>query len=157
MKNSPENVAYLNKLLTLNFNTEKAFINLSENIESESVSKFLRLISNDRAQFIKALDSAIRNEGGIPEYPQVSTPLMVGYGLNEILKSIKSSHDDVFTFTEIGKIQMIDIERYQAVINKLDLSDELEHTLKIQKENLVMTLYAINVYKDSCLRNKVAV
>ncbi|WP_131453999.1 ferritin family protein [Neotamlana sedimentorum] len=157
MKNSPEITAHLNKLLALNFNTEKAFINTSEAIESESVSKFLRLISHDRSQFIKALDAAIRTQNGIPEYPEVTSPLMIGYGLNEILKNIKSSNDDVYIFSEIGKIQMMDIERYQAVINKFDLSEKLESILKSQKEKLVMTLYAINVYKDSCSRNRVAV
>ncbi|KJD33798.1 hypothetical protein PK35_03330 [Tamlana nanhaiensis] len=157
MKNSPEITAHLNKLLTLNFNTERAFINTAEAIESDSVAKFLRLISHDRSQFIKALDSAIRDQGSVPEYPEVTVPLTIGYGLNEILKNIKASNNEEFIFTEIGKIQMMDIERYQAVINKFDFSEKLESTLKKQKENLVMTLYAINVYKDSCSRNKIAV
>ncbi|MCB4807004.1 hypothetical protein LG651_01990 [Tamlana sp. 62-3] len=157
MKKSLEITAYLNKLLSLNFNTEKAFLNTADAIESESVAKFLRLLGHDRGQFIKKLDAAIRDQGGVPEYPEVTTPLMIGYGLNEILKNIKSSSDEVFIFSEIGKIQMMDIERYQTVINKFDYNEKLESTLKKQKENLVMTLYAINVYKDSCSRNKVAV
>lgn len=146
MKNTEQINKQLNRLLTINYKAEKAFLAVIDNVESTVIKNFLRVSGYERKQFIKALDAAIRQKGGVPSYPDdvVPTPNKKGSKLREII----SNRNKLKILTEIGRMQVIDIEKYQKVLNNVEFPEQLEKALKSQKNTIVNSLYGIEVHKD---------
>ncbi|KJD35303.1 hypothetical protein PW52_11600 [Tamlana sedimentorum] len=136
----------LNRLLTINFKAEKAFLDVIENVESTVIKNFLRVSGYERKQFIKAIDLAIREKGGVPTYPDHTLPKP--NKKSSKLRQIIAKKNKLKILTEIGRMQVVDIEKYQKVLNNVDLPEQLEAALRNQKNTIVNSLYGIEVHKD---------
>ncbi|KJD33799.1 hypothetical protein PK35_03335 [Tamlana nanhaiensis] len=146
MRNTEQINKQLNRLLSVNFKAEKAFLDVIDNVESTVIKNFLRVSGYERKQFIKALDLAIRQKGGTPTYPDsiVPTPNKKSSKLRHII----AKNNKLKILTEIGKMQVTDIEKYQKVLNNVEFPEQLESALKKQKDTIVNSLYGIEVHKD---------
>ncbi|MCB4807005.1 DUF2383 domain-containing protein [Tamlana sp. 62-3] len=144
MKNTELINKQLNRLLTLNCKAEKAFLDVIDIVDSTVIKNFLRVSGYERKQFIKALDSAIRQKGGVPTYPDNIIPSLNKNKLRQII----SKRNKLKILTEIGRMQVVDIEKYQKVLNNVDFPEQLEKALKNQKNTIVNSLYGIEVHKD---------
>lgn len=154
MKKAKKIISSLNKLLIINYKTEKIFLNALDEVDNIVLKNFFRVSAYERSLFIKNLDSHIREKGGIPTYPEDSFDSNNLLSLN--LSKIIASKEEQFLFTEIGRIQVLDIEKYQKVLNKFDFPEETEKLLKSQKNTIVNSLYSIEVHKDLFAKNMVS-
>lgn len=142
MKKSEKIVSYLNKLLIVNCEAEKIFLQALGEVKNSILKNFFRVSGYERNQFIKQLDSNIRQKGSIPVYPEVSP------NLSSKLSKIISNKDEQLLFTEIGRMKLFDIQKYQNVLNDFDFPEEVEQLLISQKDTIVKSLYSIEVHKD---------
>ncbi|SFZ89565.1 conserved hypothetical protein [Flaviramulus basaltis] len=154
MKKAKKIISSLNKLLIVNHKTEKIFLNALDEVDNIVLKNFFRVSSYERNQFIKSIDFLIREKGGIPTYPQgvFDSNNLLSLNLSEII----STKDEQFLFTEIGRMQVIDIEKYQKALNKFDFPEEIEKLLEGQKNTIVKSLYSIEVHKDLFAKNIVS-
>jgi uncharacterized protein (TIGR02284 family) len=146
MKKSKLIIAHLNELLIVNFQAEKIFLQALDQIENSVLKNFFRVSGYERNQMIKHLDSNIRQKGGTPVYPEDSSSLNAQFGSN--LSQIISSKDEQLLFTEIGRMKLLDIQKYQNVLNDFDFPGSIEKLLIHQKDTIVKSLYSIEVHKD---------
>jgi len=146
MKKSKLIIAHLNELLIVNYEAEKIFLQALDQIENSVLKNFFRVSGYERNQIIKQLDSNIRQKGGTPVYPEVSSNS--NSELNSNLNEIISSKDEQLLLTEIGRMKLRDIQKYQNVLNDFDFSGSIEKILKHQKDTIVKSLYSIEVHKD---------
>ena len=146
MKKSKLIIAHLNELLIVNYEAEKIFLQALDQIENSVLKNFFRVSGYERNQIIKQLDSNIRQKGGTPVYPEVSSN--PNSELNSNLNEIISSKDEQLLLTEIGRMKLRDIQKYQNVLNDFDFSGSIEKILKHQKDTIVKSLYSIEVHKD---------
>lgn len=154
MKKSKQINAQLNKLLIINYEAEIIFLRALEQVENSVLKNFFRVSGYERNQFIKNLDSNIRQNGGIPTYPEesLSSNRKLGSNLSEII----ATKNERLLFTEIGKIQMSGIEKYQKTLDKFDFPEGVELLLKKHKNTIVKSLYSIEVHKDLFAKNIVS-
>lgn len=142
----------LNRLLNINYKAELAFIEVIDNVENTVIKNFLRVSGYERKQFIKKIDSAIRQIGGIPTYPDTSlikSNIITASFNKTVLKSNKLK-----ILNEIGKMQVTDIEKYQKILNNFDFPEQIENSLRKQKDAIIHSLYGIEVHKDLFARNQ---
>ena len=92
------------------------------------------------------MDSNIRQKGGTPTYPEVSHDL--NSELSSNLSKLISNKDEQLLFTEIGRMKLLDIQKYQKVLNDFDFPEAIEQLLVSQKDTIVKSLYSIEVHKD---------
>jgi Domain of unknown function (DUF2383) len=154
MKRSKEVIDSLNKLLILNCKTEKVFSDVLDEVDSIILKNFFRVATYQRKKFIKSLDTKIRKKGGIPTYPEEifnSDNLQ-----NSNLKKVIETKNEQLLLTEIGRIQITDIEKYQENLNDFQFSESIEKLLAGQQETMVKSLYAIEVHKDLFAKQTVA-
>lgn len=154
MKKSKQIIDYLNKLLIVNYEAEKIFLKALDQAENSVLKNFFRVSGYERSQFIKKLDSNIRQNGGIPIYPETASDS--NSKLSSHLSNIISTKNEKLLFTEIGKIQMLDIEKYQKTLFKFEFPEGIELLLKKQKNTIVNSLYSIEVHKDLFAKNIVS-
>ena len=137
----------LNQLLIMNCKTEKVFLNVLDTVENSLLKNFLRVAGYERNQFIKSLDSSIRQNGFIPSYPEgLLENDTAELSLN--LKMVLSKRENLKVLNEIGKIQIKDIERYKKTINRCEFPESVEKSLREHLNKLITSLYAIDVHKD---------
>ena len=110
------------------------------------LKNFFRVSGYERNQIIKQLDSNIRQKGGTPTYPEVSHDL--NSELSSNLSKLISNKDEQLLFTEIGRMKLLDIQKYQKVLNDFDFPEAIEQLLVSQKDTIVKSLYSIEVHKD---------
>lgn len=146
MKKSKQITSYLNKLLIVNYEAEKIFLQALDEVKNSVLKNFFRVSGYERNQIIKQLDSNIRQKGGTPTYPEVSHDLNSELSLN--LSKIISNKDEQLLFTEIGRLKLLDIQKYQNVLNDFDFPEAMEQLLVRQKDTIVKSLYSIEVHKD---------
>lgn len=151
MKKSKQALSNLNKLLVINYETERVFLSVLDQAENPLLKNFLRVAGYERNQFIKSLDSSIRQKGITPTYPEDS--LKTDVKLSSGLRKKISSNDNQSALNEIGKIQIKDIEKYKKILNNTDFPDDLEKSLSKQLDTIVNSLYSIEVHKDLLSRN----
>ncbi|MDP5157874.1 MAG: PA2169 family four-helix-bundle protein [Flaviramulus sp.] len=154
MKKPKKTVAYLNELLTLNFESEKIFLQALERVNNSVLKNFFRVSGHERNQIIRLLDSAIRQKGGVPSYPEDS--FVANHKLSSNIKKIIASKNEQLLLTEIGRLKLADIEKYQKILNNYEFSEEIESSIKSQKDMLVKSLYSIEVHKDLFAKNIVS-
>ena len=65
MKKSKQITSYLNKLLIINYEAEKIFLQALEEVKNSILKNFFRVSGYERNQIIKQLDSNIRQKVGI--------------------------------------------------------------------------------------------
>tara|TARA_R110000868_G_scaffold154618_5_gene380709 strand:- start:1736 stop:2206 length:471 start_codon:yes stop_codon:yes gene_type:complete len=146
MKKSKQITSYLNKLLIINYEAEKIFLQALEEVKNSILKNFFRVSGYERNQIIKQLDSNIRQKGGTPTYPEVSHDL--NSELSSNLSKLISNKDEQLLFTEIGRMKLLDIQKYQKVLNDFDFPEAIEQLLVSQKDTIVKSLYSIEVHKD---------
>lgn len=146
MKKSKHIVNYLNQLLIVNYEAEKIFLKALDEVDNSVLKNFFRVSGYERNHFIKQLDSNIRQKGGTPTYPDVLSKSH--FKLSTQLSKIISNKNEKLLFTEIGKIQILDIEIYQKTLFKFEFPEAIELLLKKQKNKIVNSLYSIEVHKD---------
>ena len=154
MKKPKKTVAYLNELLTLNFESEKIFLQALERVNNSVLKNFFRVSGHERNQIIRLLDSAIRQKGGVPSLPEDS--FVANHKLSSNIKKIIASKNEQLLLTEIGRLKLADIEKYQKILNNYEFSEEIEFSIKSQKDMLVKSLYSIEVHKDLFAKNIVS-
>ncbi|GAA4804747.1 DUF2383 domain-containing protein [Litoribaculum gwangyangense] len=154
MKKPKKSIDYLNELLILNFESEKIFLHALSKVNNVVLKNFFRVFGYERNQIIKSLDSLIRQKGAIPSYPEDS--FVSNHKLNASIKEIISSKNEQLLLTEIGRLKLANIEKYQKTLNSYEFSEEIETSLKQQKDTLVKSLYAIEVHKDFFAKNVVS-
>lgn len=154
MKKSKKTTEYLNELLVLNFESEKIFLHALTKVNNVVLKNFFRVFGHERNQIIKSLDSLIRQKGTTPSYPEDS--FVYDHKLGSNIKEIISSKNEQLILTEIGRLKLSNIEKYQEVLNSYEFSEEIESSLKEQKDTLVKSLYAIEVHKDFFAKNTVS-
>ena len=154
MKKPKKITNHLNKILIINYEAEKIFLQALDQLENSVLKNFFRVSGYERNQFIKYLDSNIRQNGAIPTYPAeaLSSDSKLSSSLNEII----SAKDEQRLLTEIGRMKLSNIEKYQKAINRVDFPEEIEQTLKKQKDTIVKSLYSIEVHKDLFAKNIVS-
>lgn len=154
MKKSKQTLSNLDKLLVLNYETERIFLSVLDQAENPLLKNFLRVAGYERNRFIKSLDLKIRETGNVPTYPEES--LKTDVKLSSGLRKRISSKDNQSALNEIGKIQIKDIEKYKKILNNTDFPDPIEKSLKKQLDTIVNSLYSIEVHKDLLSRNPVS-
>jgi len=99
----------------------------------------------ERNSFIKSLDKKIRKKGSVPTYPEVllNSKNLISSNLHAII----FSRDEQLLLTEIGRIHIMDIEKYKKILNDFEFSDSIEKLLKSQQNTIVKALYSIEVHK----------
>lgn len=155
MKKSRQYITHLNELLIVNYETEKLFLCALEEVDNTLVKNFLRVTGYERHQFIKALDSNIRQKGETPIYPEELLNPSCDLITSE-LKTILSTKDNMSLLTELGKMQVADIEKYQEIIHQFEFPDSIDKLLKGQQKSLVKSLYSVAIHKDLLARDTVA-
>lgn len=149
MKKTKQITDRLNKLLLLNCEAEKLFLNALDKVENSVLKNFFRVSGYERNKFIKKLDSNIRQYGGIPTYPEEFLESENQQRLNEFIRN----EEEKLLFSEIGKLNLLDIKKYQKALNKVDFPEAVEEMLIKQKDTIVMSLYSIEVHKDLFAKN----
>lgn len=146
MKNPEQSVSILNELLILNSETEKLFFYVLDQVEDKILKNFFSVAGYERTKFIKSLDASIRENGHIPTFYDDSL-LYNNIKDSNLMKAIKIN-DEQSLLTEAGKIQLLDIEKYQKALNNYEFSESDEELLESHQDILVKSLYGIEVYKD---------
>ncbi|MBP0905697.1 hypothetical protein ACFSKN_16340 [Mariniflexile gromovii] len=146
MKKSEQSVSVLNDLLILNCETEKLFLYALCQVEDKILKNFFSVAGYERTSFIKSLDASIRENGDVPTYYDVSD-INNSMKNSSLIKALKTQ-DVQLLLNEAGKIQMLDIEKYQKILNNVEFSDTDEELLESQQDIIVKSLYGIEVYKD---------
>lgn len=154
MKKSKQIASHLNKLLLVNYESEKIFLRALDEAKNSVLKNFFRVSGYERNQFIKNLDSNIRQYGGTPTYPEES--LDSDSQFSSKISKIIATKDEQKLFTEIGKMKLQDIQKYQKVINRSDFPEQIEDILIKQKDTIVKSLYSIEVHKDLFAKNIVS-
>lgn len=155
MNNESElTIAYLNELLSINYKSEKIFLEVLDGVENLALKNFFSVAAYERNRFIKSLDKKIRKKGSLPTYPEVF--LNSKSLLSSNLKAIIFSKDEQLLLTEIGRIHILDIEKYQKTLNDFEFSDSIERLLKSQQNTIVKALYSIEVHKHLFAKDAVS-
>lgn len=138
-------IAYLNELLSVNYKSEKIFLEVLDEVDSMALKNFFSMAAYERNSFIKSLDKKIRKKGSVPTYPEVllNSKNLISSNLHAII----FSRDEQLLLTEIGRIHIMDIEKYKKILNDFEFSDSIEKLLKSQQNTIVKALYSIEVHK----------
>ena len=146
MKKFEQSIGPLNELLILNSETEKLFMYALGKVEDKILKNVLVVAAYERTKFIKSLDAVIRKNGNTPTYHDEE--LMFDNIKNSNLMKILGITDEQLFLNEIGKAQLVDVQKYKKILNNFEFSDAIEALLESHRKTIVESLYSIEIHKD---------
>ena len=124
----------LNRLLTINHDSEKGYQEASENVKDNELKSLFLTQSRQRAEFAQILDREIRALGGEPDNGTSLAADLHRAWIN--VKSTFSSNDDKATVQECHRGDQEALNEYNTVLQQTDLAASTREILLHQKESI---------------------
>ncbi|WP_179021717.1 ferritin-like domain-containing protein [Winogradskyella forsetii] len=142
MKYTEEISNKLNELLIKNYDAEKGYLNVIDNVESKNLKMFFKRRASERSEFAKELRTEILQYGEIPEDSGSLKGTMHRNWMS--LKSTFSSNNEEAILEEAIKGEEESLEVYNDLIQERNLPPSID-SLLIKHKNAIQA--SINTEK----------